>query len=85
MAEAEKALGNEKFKVGDYPGAIEHFSKAISLEASHVLYSNRSACYCALRKCAACHACVPRLRATPHAQRRGTEAQTIPCAAPQVP
>lgn len=51
MADAEKALGNEKFKVADYNGAITHFTNAINIEPSHVLYSNRSACYCALRKC----------------------------------
>ena len=50
MAEAEKALGNEQFKVGNYDQAIVHFSKAIDLGATHVLYSNRSACYCGLRK-----------------------------------
>ena len=50
MADAEKAIGNEAFKIGDYTKAIVHFSKAIDLEATHVLYSNRSACYCGLRK-----------------------------------
>jgi len=50
MAEAEKALGNEQFKQGNYEQAIVHFSKAIDLGATHVLYSNRSACYCGLRK-----------------------------------
>jgi len=50
MADAEKALGNEQFKAGNFPKAIEHFSKAINLEANHVLYSNRSACYCSLRQ-----------------------------------
>ena len=49
--EAEKALGNEKFKAGDFPAAIEHFSKALDIQPTHVLYSNRSACYCSLRKC----------------------------------
>jgi Flp pilus assembly protein TadD len=53
MAEAEKALGNEKFGAGDYKAAITHFTNAINLEPTHVLYSNRSACYCALRKYAA--------------------------------
>mmetsp|Transcript_45486 Transcript_45486/g.142289 ORF Transcript_45486/g.142289 Transcript_45486/m.142289 type:complete len:559 (-) Transcript_45486:125-1801(-) len=48
--EAEKALGNEKFKAGDFPAAIEHFSKALDIQPTHVLYSNRSACYCSLRK-----------------------------------
>jgi len=50
MADAEKELGNAAFKVGDYEKAITHFSKAIELGATHVLYSNRSACYCGLRK-----------------------------------
>ena len=50
MADAEKELGNAEFKVGNYEKAIVHFSKAIDLGATHVLYSNRSACYCGLRK-----------------------------------
>ena len=50
MADAEKELGNAAFKVADYDKAITHFSKAIDLGATHVLYSNRSACYCGLRK-----------------------------------
>mmetsp|Transcript_3252 Transcript_3252/g.5469 ORF Transcript_3252/g.5469 Transcript_3252/m.5469 type:complete len:557 (-) Transcript_3252:445-2115(-) len=50
MADAEKALGNEQFKLGNYEQAISHFSKAISIAPNHVLYSNRSACYCGLRK-----------------------------------
>ena len=50
MADAEKALGNEQFKVGNYDQAIVHFSKAIDLGATHVLYSNRSACYAGLGK-----------------------------------
>jgi len=48
--EAEKALGNEQFKAGNYPKAIEHFTKAIALEPNNVLYSNRSACYCGLKQ-----------------------------------
>uniref|UniRef100_A0A7S0J1D4 STI1 domain-containing protein n=1 Tax=Calcidiscus leptoporus TaxID=127549 RepID=A0A7S0J1D4_9EUKA len=48
MADAEKALGNEQFKAGNYPQAIEHFSKAIGISPNHVLYSNRSACHAAL-------------------------------------
>jgi len=51
MADAEKALGNEKFKAGDYLGAITHFTNALEIEPNNVLYSNRSACYCGLRKC----------------------------------
>jgi len=50
MADAEKEKGNAAFKVGDYTTAITHFSKAIDLGATHVLYSNRSACYCGLQK-----------------------------------
>eukprot|EP00962_Isochrysis_galbana_P036034 scaffold12388_cov122-Isochrysis_galbana.AAC.4 len=50
MGDAEKNLGNEKFKAGDYNAAITHFTNAINIEPTHVLYSNRSACYCALRK-----------------------------------
>merc|ERR1740127_250132 len=49
MADAEKELGNNEFKVGNYEKAIVHFSKAIELGATHVLYSNRSACHCGLR------------------------------------
>jgi len=50
MADAEKALGNEQFKLGNYDQAIVHFTKAVEIEPNHVLYSNRSACYCGLRK-----------------------------------
>jgi len=50
MADAEKAKGNTEFSAGNYAQAIVHFSKAIELGATHVLYSNRSACYCGLRK-----------------------------------
>ena len=50
MAEAEKALGTEQFKLQNWDQAIVHYSKAIEIEASHVLYSNRSACFCGLRQ-----------------------------------
>eukprot|EP00966_Prymnesium_polylepis_P229245 5305071-Prymnesium_polylepis.2 len=50
MADAEKELGNTQFKAGNYEQAIVHFSKAIELGATHVLFSNRSACYCGLKK-----------------------------------
>lgn len=43
-------MGNEQFKAGNYDQAIVHFSKAIEIEPTHVLYSNRSACYCGLKK-----------------------------------
>jgi len=52
MADAEKAAGNKEFQAQNYPKAIEHFTKAIDLgfKDAHVLYSNRSACYCGLRQ-----------------------------------
>ena len=50
MADAEKELGNTQFKAGNYDQAITHFTNAINIAATHVLYSNRSACYCGLRK-----------------------------------
>ena len=50
MADAEKAIGNEFFKKAEYDQAIVHFSKAIELGATHVLYSNRSASYAGLKK-----------------------------------
>ena len=48
MADEEKALGNDAFKKKDYDKAITHFSNAIHIAHNHVLYSNRSACHCAL-------------------------------------
>ena len=50
MADAEKEKGNAEFKAGNFPQAIVHFSKAIELGPTHVLYSNRSACYSSLSK-----------------------------------
>ena len=50
MADAEKEKGNAEFKAGNFPQAIVHFSKAIDLAPTHVLYSNRSACYSSLSK-----------------------------------
>lgn len=50
MADAEKATGNEFFKAGNFEQAIVHFTNAINIEPTHVLYSNRSACYCGLKK-----------------------------------
>lgn len=51
MEEQYKAQGNEKFAAGDYRGAVDLFSKAIELDSkSHILFSNRSACYASLRE-----------------------------------
>ena len=50
MAAAEKDKGNAAFKLGDYKTAIVHFTNALNLEPTHVLYSNRSACYAGLGK-----------------------------------
>ena len=50
-ADAAKALGNEEFNKKNYEKSIEHYTKAIELDASnHVYYSNRSASYGALGK-----------------------------------
>ena len=46
--EEQKALGNAEFKAGNYEKAIGFFTKAIELEANHVLYSNRSAAHAKL-------------------------------------
>ncbi len=45
MADEAKAKGTEAFQAGRYPEAVEHYTKAIQLGATHVLYSNRSAAY----------------------------------------
>ena len=45
-----KAKGNADFSAGNYDSAIGWFTKAIDAGGNHVLYSNRSACYCGLRK-----------------------------------
>jgi tetratricopeptide (TPR) repeat protein len=45
-----KAKGNALFSAGNYDEAIGWFTKAIDAGGNHVLYSNRSACYCGLRK-----------------------------------
>jgi tetratricopeptide (TPR) repeat protein len=50
MADLEKELGNTQFKAGNYDQAIVHFTRAIEMSPTHVLFSNRSACYCGLRK-----------------------------------
>jgi stress-induced-phosphoprotein 1 len=52
MSAAElKTLGNTAFSAGNFEEAIKHFSQAIEVDPSnHVLYSNRSASYCSLKK-----------------------------------
>lgn len=51
MAEELKAKGNSAFQSGNNDEAVVFFTQAIALDpANHILYSNRSAAYCAAEK-----------------------------------
>ena len=49
-ADEEKAKGNAAFQSGQYEQAVMHFTKAIELAPTHVLFSNRSGAYCGMKK-----------------------------------
>lgn len=50
IAEAEKIKGNDKFRVGDFAGAVLHFTEAIKRSPSdHKILYNRAACFTKLR------------------------------------
>lgn len=50
QAEQLKAQGNKAFASGDFATAEKFFSQAIEADpTNHVLYSNRSACFCSLK------------------------------------
>ena len=41
MSDVEKEIGNNQFKAGNYLQAITHFTNAINIAPTHVLFSNR--------------------------------------------
>lgn len=50
QAETQKTEGNKHFAQGEYKKAITCYTEALNLVQSHIYYSNRSACYYALRE-----------------------------------
>lgn len=51
LAEQSKKDGNDAFLAKNYAEAIKHYSKSIEYEPDNAIYySNRSACYAALKK-----------------------------------
>jgi tetratricopeptide (TPR) repeat protein len=50
LAESEKNKGNECMKAKEYPEAIEHYQKAVSLDPSHfMVYGNLAQAYLNLK------------------------------------